>query len=142
MQRLSEASIEGRMLAAARRNGLPLGKTSIVLAANELPWTMTDALSVVGTPLIAAVDHRRHWTLLGTQAIVTYQDGRYVCVRYDQIERLSFACEAAVPAKSTMEIIVIWDRRGTVRRFWAPPGPEFFALMNIVQCLVRLRSNA
>lgn len=135
----SDQWIEDRILWAARKNGLPSGMTVLYKEAEGLPPNLVASSGRTGIPVLAFVEGDNRWTVLGTNKIITIDNGVIDEVNLDEIKDVRMPGDEQVPQKSECDFLVIEDTVGITHHIWVPCGREFFALSNILKRLNNLR---
>lgn len=128
--------IENRIRFRVAKNNLPGGNT---YEYSRIPATVFPSINKVveqqriHRPVLAFVDENNQdrWTLLGTEKILSQDSGRLDSARLAKLKKI----EAQNPDLSKNEMQYLRLRTGFLKScvVWAPPGPEFFALWNILQ---------
>lgn len=123
-----------RILWRAKQNDLFSGRC---IKFSDLP---NDYISIIeGTiteafnPVIVFWGNQDTWTVLGTQAIFSFYDGKLNSFKLDKIDkRVSVAQPNGISSENikTKSNFILLERPEML--IWAPEGKELFGLMNIL----------
>jgi hypothetical protein len=143
MRDMADDWIEDRVvrLLSKRR---PLGEDVFFFrnSAPSLPSSVTAATTAaaIGRPIVCFVGSANRWTLLGSEAIVSWYDGTVTQVRLDDLRHVRIV-DAAQSHPTQCEWIDLLDRQGKTLTIWASRGEGCLALSGVLQMLIRMRKS-